>query len=306
MSPVAHVAARQHDPSYDRAAAPSREFSVESNRAVAIDRSEGHKPDAAARSRHVTQYRRAAHSRWLAPLLDIIMPPLCLACRIPLESHDSLCPTCWSGIDFIRPPLCDRLGLPLAYDAGAGSLSALAIAAPPVYGRARAAARFSGVMRDLVHDLKFRDRHDARKLFGRWMAAAGREILADADLLVAVPLHRRKLLSRRFNQAALLSLEVTRLTGIPSAPLALTRTRATESQVGLTHDQRQANVRRAFAVPPAHAREIAGKRIVLVDDVITTGATVSAAAEALLAAGATNVDVLALALVTDTTGTLLA
>ncbi|MBL8567353.1 MAG: ComF family protein [Hyphomicrobiaceae bacterium] len=241
--------------------------------------------------------------RVVSPFLDTIVPPLCLACHAPLASHDALCSGCWSDIDFIRPPLCDRLGLPLSYDSGAGTLSALAVAEPPVYGRARAVARHTGAMRQLIHDLKFRDRQDARRLFGRWLAEAGRELIAEADVLVPVPVHRMKLLRRRFNQAALLADELARLTGRPSAPLALERRRKTATQLGLTREQRRTNVSRAFAVPDRRDPLVRGRRVLLVDDVITTGATISAATAALLDAGAANVDVLALALVTDTTGT---
>lgn len=237
-------------------------------------------------------------------ILDIVTPPLCLHCHKPMATHDALCAACWSKIDFIRQPHCDRLGIPLPYDAGAGTVSAKAMAEPPVYRRARAVARFDGVMRELIHDLKFRDRHDARNLFGRWLAEAGRDLIDEADVLVPVPLHRWKLLRRRFNQAAILSAELARLTGRPSAPLALQRTRSTHRQIGLTLTQRRQNVKGAFAVPQRHLPEIAGRRVLLIDDVITTGATVSAATIALQAAGAATVDVLALALVTDTASAL--
>ncbi|MCB1515817.1 MAG: ComF family protein, partial [Hyphomicrobiaceae bacterium] len=172
-----------------------------------------------------TAHMRRIATSGLVRLADIITPPLCLACHSPLGTHDSLCPACWIRIDFIRPPLCDRLGIPLPFDAGAATLSAQAIAAPPVYGRARAVARYDGVMRDLVHDLKFHDRHDAVRLFGRWLAETGRDLIADADLMVPVPLHRLKLLRRRFNQAAVLTAELSRITATPAAPLALIRTR---------------------------------------------------------------------------------
>ena len=115
---------------------------------------------------------------------DLIVPPVCLACHRPLSSHDCICPDCWSDIDFIRAPLCDRLGIPLPFDVGGPMISAAAAADPPDYDRARAVARFDGVMRQLVHDLKFRDRHDARRLFGRWLTEAGAELLADADVVV--------------------------------------------------------------------------------------------------------------------------
>lgn len=232
-------------------------------------------------------------------IADLVMPPLCLTCHAPLTSHHSLCPTCWSQIDFIREPLCDRLGLPMPFDAGGTMVSAAAIADPPEYDRARAVARFDGVMRELVHDLKFRDRHDARRLFRRWLAGAGAELLEDADVIVPVPLTRWRLLGRRFNQAAILADEIAGEKGVRMEPLALLRTRRTRPQVGLTRAQRRKNVSGAFAVARGHADRISGAKVVLVDDVITTGATARACARALKRAGAARVDVLALAMVTD-------
>jgi ComF family protein len=238
--------------------------------------------------------RRAAGA-----VADLVMPPLCLSCHAPLTSHDALCPGCWGKIDFIRAPLCDRLGLPMPFDTGGTMVSAAATADPPDYDRARAVARFDGVMRDLVHDLKFRDRHDARRLFGRWLVQAGAELLAGADVIVPVPLTRWRLLGRRFNQAAILAEEVSRLTGVGAEPLALLRTRRTLPQVGLTRVQRRNNVAGAFAVASDRKAQIAGARVVLIDDVITTGATARACARALKRARPAGVDVLALAMVTD-------
>ena len=237
--------------------------------------------------------------RAFGALADVLMPPLCLACHRRLAAHDALCPNCWRDIDFIRAPLCDRLGLPMPYDTGAPLISAAAAADPPVYGRARAVARFEGVMRTLIHDLKFHDRHDARRLFGRWLVEAGAELLADAELLVPVPLTRRRLLSRRFNQSALLAQEVARIAQIKVEPLALLRVRSTKAQVGLSRQQRRENVANAFAVAKHRKDAVTGKKVVLIDDVITTGATAAACARALKRAGAARVDVLALAMVTD-------
>jgi ComF family protein len=178
-------------------------------------------------------------------------------------------------------------------------ISAAAAAAPPDWDRARAVARYDGVMRTLVHDLKFRDRHDARRLFGRWLAHAGTELLHDADLIVPVPLTRSRLLRRRFNQAAILATEVSRCSGIPSEPLLLLRTKSTPPQVGLTREQRRQNVSGAFALAEHRRARVAGAKIVLVDDVVTTGATANACARTLKRGGAARVDVLTLALVTD-------
>lgn len=238
----------------------------------------------------------------LSHLADTLVPPLCLACHAPLAVQDAICPECWRRIDFIRPPLCDRMGLPLPFDPGGRAISAAAAAHPPDYDRARAVARYDGVMREMIHAFKYSDRHDATHLFGRWLMEAGKELLAEADTIVPVPLNRFRLLARRYNQSALMARELARLTGRAYDPMCLVRARRTIPQFGLTRAQRDDNVRGAFTVAD-HARErLRGKRIVLVDDVITTGATVGACARALKRAGAAAVDVLALGLVTDITG----
>lgn len=232
-------------------------------------------------------------------LSDLLVPPLCLSCRSPLSGHDSLCATCWSGIDFIRAPLCDRLGIPLPYDTGEPrTVSAGALADPPRYDRARAVARYAGTMRELIHALKYGDQHHMVRLFGRWLAVAAAELAADAHLIVPVPLARSRLWSRRFNQSALVAAALGRETGIAHDPLALIKKRATPSQVGLTLEARRRNVEGAFAVDPARRASIKGRNIILVDDVVTTGATVEACAIALRRAGAARIDVAALGRVT--------
>ena len=231
-----------------------------------------------------------------ARTLDLIIPPSCLACREPIATHDAICAACWREIRFVRPPLCDRLGLPMPFDPGGTVISAAAIAHPPDYDRARAVALFSAVMRDLVHQLKYADAHHARTRFGKWFAGAGAELIADCDVILPVPMHRRRLLARRFNQSAILARELARQENKLFAPTLLLRKKATRSQVGLTTAQRRANVAGAFQLARGAKPQIAGKRILLVDDVITTGATINACARTLKRAGATGVDALALAI----------
>lgn len=187
----------------------------------------------------------------------------------------------------------------MPYDIGETMISAAAAAHPPIFDRARAVARYDGLMRDLIHDFKFRDTHHAKRLFGRWLTQCDAALVDQADVIVPVPLARGRLLSRRFNQAQILAAEVARRAGKPILSLALNRVRATTHQVGLTRLQRERNVAGAFAVSNAFTPQLAGRSILLVDDVMTTGATASAAAKALKSAGAQRVDVLVLAIVTE-------
>jgi len=242
---------------------------------------------------------RAEVRRALAACADIIVPASCLVCRTPVGEHHVLCAPCWREVHFIRPPLCDVLGIPLPFETGERTVSAGALARSPAYDRARAVAHFSGSMRTLVHQFKYADRHDARALFGRWLAEAGRELLGGVDVVVPVPLTRWRLLSRRFNQAAILAQELARQTGLGLDPQLLRRTRFTKTQVGLTHDQRRRNVAGAFSVPRGRRASLEGRNVLLVDDVITTCATAEACARVLKRAGASRVDVLSLALVTN-------
>jgi ComF family protein len=234
----------------------------------------------------------------LRAALDLALPRLCAACRAPVEGQ-GLCPACWSKLSFIGRPYCERLGIPFVYDPGPGILSMEAIADPPAYHRARAAVRFDEISRALVHALKYGDRLDLAPMMGRWLSNAGRELLADADALVPVPLHWRRRWARRFNQSALLAAAVSAASGLPIAAGALKRVKATAQQVGLTRTERAANIQGAFRVPAENKAAVAGRRLVLIDDVLTSGATVDGCARALLRAGAANVDVLVFARVAD-------
>lgn len=229
--------------------------------------------------------------------VDLVFPPACLSCRAATAAPDSLCAACWAKIRFIERPFCERLGAPFAVDLGAeGLLSPEAVADPPVYARARAVARFEdGPVRELTHRLKYGDRLELAKPMGAWMARAGAELLADADLLAPVPLHKRRLIFRRFNQANALAQAVSMASGVPVNPFVLARIKPTASQVGLSRTQRAINLQGAFRVPDDLAPLIAGRAVILVDDVLTSGATVNAASRALLRGGAKRVDVLVFA-----------
>jgi ComF family protein len=229
---------------------------------------------------------------------DLILPAICVSCGTLITRHNLLCPKCWASLHLITPPLCNRLGIPLpGYEGEDPHISMQALANPPVFSRARAAAHYGGIVRRLIVRFKFEDKHEPLPLFVKLMREAGRELLADAGLLVPVPLHRLRLLQRRFNQSALLARGLSRATGVPAAVTALQRIRRTAAQVGLDQEARRENVAKAFCVSRSGLKPVQGKNVVLIDDVITTGATANACAGALLAGGAARVDVLAIALV---------
>jgi ComF family protein len=232
-------------------------------------------------------------------VLDIALPTLCVACREPVDG-EGVCAACWAKLSFIEPPYCPRLGIPFVYDPGPDMLSMEAIASPPAYQRARAAVRYDEVARTLVHALKYQDRTDLAPAMGRWMARAGRELLDGADMLIPVPLHWRRAWHRRYNQSGALARSIERQSGVALRGDVLQRVRATEQQVGLSRPQRASNVQGAFKVSPDRQSEIAGRRLVLIDDVLTSGATTDACARALLRAKAAQVDVLVFARVVDT------
>jgi ComF family protein len=237
------------------------------------------------------------HSVWRTAL-EVALPRLCPACREPVDGN-GLCAACWSKLSFIARPYCERLGIPFVYDPGPGVLSVQAIADPPAYHRARAAVRYDDVARALVLALKYGDRLDLAPVMGRWMANAGSEILEEADAVVPVPLHWRRLWARRFNQSAALASAISAASGVPVALAALKRVKATAQQVGLSRTERATNVQGAFRVPDEGKTEVRGRRLVVVDDVLTSGATAEGCARALLRAGAVNVDVLVFARVVD-------
>ncbi len=236
--------------------------------------------------------------RLASAAIGLVYPPTCVACGGATGQPHALCAACWRGLRLIERPYCERLGTPFALDLGIGSLlSPGAIAEPPVFGRARAVAIYDGTARDLVHRLKYGDRLDLARLMGRMMASAGREVLDEAELIVPVPLHGLRLWRRRFNQSALLARTIGGIAGKPCELHALVRVKATRPQVGLTRAQRAANLQGAFRVADSARSRIAGRRLLLIDDVSTTGATGNAAARVLLRAGAAGVDLLTFATV---------
>ena len=206
---------------------------------------------------------------------------------------------CWQKLTYLEYPLCDVLGLPFAYDQGAGSLSAQALADPPPWDRGRAAVIFDDAAKGLVHGLKYRDNTEAGLFMARMMGRVGRELVAEADMVMPVPLHKSRLWKRRFNQAAFLAQPIALGAAKTFTTDILLRELPTRQQVGLNAEARRKNVRKAFQVPFEKQALVAGKTILLVDDVRTTGATLGACSEALKKAGAARVFVLTFALVKE-------
>ena len=232
-------------------------------------------------------------------ILDVGLPPLCPSCRDPVGDGAGLCASCWSKLSPIERPFCEKLGIPFTYDPGPGIYSMQAIADPPAYARARAAVRYDDVARSMVHALKYGDRLDLAPVMARWMARAGTELLADAEVAVPVPLHWRRMWARRFNQSAMLAKAISEVSGAPVAENALKRVKATAQQVGLSQAERARNVQGAFRVPPEGRAEVKGRSLVLIDDVLTSGATADACARALLRVGARSLDVVVFARVVN-------
>lgn len=228
-------------------------------------------------------------------VLDALLPPRCAACGEPADRPRSLCLACWSALRFVTRPLCAVCGDPFETAPPGEPVCGDCLAAPPPWGRARSALRYDDASRPLVLGFKHGDRLHLAALLAGWMQAAGADLLAGAEVIVPVPLHRWRLLARRYNQAAVLAQALGRGTGVPVADAALLRVRRTPSQGRLSRDQRARNVQGAFRVAERQRPVIEGRRVLLVDDVLTTGATAAACTRALLRAGAGGVDLLTLA-----------
>jgi ComF family protein len=228
-------------------------------------------------------------------VIDAIYPPRCLTCTTETDAAHGLCPACWRDTHFIAGSVCDACGLPLVGEAEAGDRCETCLRHPPAWDRGRAATVYSGAARRAILGLKHGDRLDLTPTLAGWLALAGHDLLPDADLLAPVPLHWRRLIRRRYNQSAELARHLGRRTGLPVMADLLIRNRMTVPQERMTRDQRHENQAGALGVNPRRRGLVAGRRILVIDDVMTSGATLSAAAEACRDSGAARIDVLVLA-----------
>lgn len=231
----------------------------------------------------------------LSRALNLVFPPQCLSCDTLVEEHGTLCLECWQGIRFITDPLCACCGLPFEYALGKEALCGDCMREHPVYTRARAIFRYDDHSRKLVTRLKYADQTQLASVYGTWLAKFGKELIGVSDVIIPVPLHYWRFVQRRYNQSALLAQSLRKQCHLPILPDGLKRIRHTKPQPGLTRKQRIDNVRGAFRVPDKYIGAIKGKNILLIDDVMTTSATITACSKALLDTGATSVNVLTLA-----------
>lgn len=228
-------------------------------------------------------------------LLDAVLPPRCFACGEVVPAQAALCAACWSDLNFLGEPCCRICGLPFPFDQGAKALCPACAKERPAFDRARAALMYDEASRRLILPFKHGDRIEAARPFARWLQVAGWKSLERAELILPVPLHRWRLLKRRYNQAGLLAQALSRECGLPVAVDLLRRIRATPTQGRRSREARRRNVAGAFALAPGAAKVLEGRRLVLVDDVMTSGATLDAVAKVLRRAKPKSIDVLTLA-----------
>jgi len=231
--------------------------------------------------------------------LDFLLPPLCFSCRAPVEVQGGLCARCWSGLRFITKPYCTSCGFPFAHEMPAGLVCGSCHSYPPVFARARAAVGYDIGSRPVILSFKHGERTEGLATLAGWLKNAGGDLLEECDVIIPVPLHPRRLFKRRFNQSALLARALGETTGKAVDVFSLKRKKNTRSQGGLNARQRRQNVRAAFMVPRDKRPAIKGQRVLLIDDVMTTGATAENCTRALNAAGAEKVLVLTLARVVE-------
>ncbi|WP_424930145.1 ComF family protein [Amaricoccus tamworthensis] len=233
-------------------------------------------------------------SAMINSVVNTIFPPRCLACSESTDAPHGLCPDCWKDTHFISGDTCCKCGVPLVGEAGEDDTCETCQRHPPAWNRGAAALLYNGAGRRMVLALKHGDRLDTVRPLARWMALAGDGVIDRSDMIAPVPLHWRRLLKRRYNQSAELARALSRISGKEARTQLLMRKRFTTPQEKMDRTARAENQSGAFAVNPKELERLQGKAVLIVDDVLTSGSTLSGCAETLLAAGAAEVNVLVL------------
>ncbi|KKB96192.1 DNA utilization protein GntX [Candidatus Arcanobacter lacustris] len=228
-------------------------------------------------------------------ILDLIFPPKCLICGSLIASMPGLCSNCWANINFISKPACAKCNLPFEYDFGEDVICGACTASKPLYHKAKSVFIYDDFSKPLLHGLKYQDKTHLAPYLASLMRIAAGDLLSYSDIIIPVPLHKKKLLSRLYNQSALLSLYLHKSTKIPFEPNLLIKHKNTKTQTGLTKKQRLSNIKGSFMINEKFIYQVKDKNIMLVDDVITTGATINACTRLLLKYGANKVNILTLA-----------
>lgn len=243
----------------------------------------------------------ANYSRYIElfkTVLDTILPPRCVGTGKIVDIQGSISPDFWSELNFIEKPFCKTCGLPFSFDVGEDCLCANCLDTPPEFDKTRAAVVYNDASRKVILAFKFKDKTHYLHTFVPWMMRSGAELIKTADYIIPVPLHNKKLRQRLFNQSALLAQEIARRSGKNYLAEGLIRSRNTTPQKGLSKKERLANISGAFEVNKKFAKELTGKTVLLIDDIFTTGSTLNECAKMLKKAGATEVNILAIARVT--------
>jgi ComF family protein len=226
-------------------------------------------------------------------LLDTLFPAHCFLCQEILTENVHLCAKCWGDVDFITSPFCQICGMPFSFEVGAETLCGSCIKETPAYDKMRVVAHYGGAMRKLILPFKHGDKTELVSIFADWLHKAGQEIFGECDVIVPVPLHFKRLLMRRYNQAGLLANELSKKVNIPVDHFILSRHKYNSTQKDLSRKERFRNLQGAFQIK--NKSYIKGKNLLIIDDVVTTGATAQSCASLLKHSGAKKVEMLALA-----------
>lgn len=228
-------------------------------------------------------------------LVGTLFPPRCASCHETVTRHGALCAKCWGNMHFITEPFCLRCGLPFEYHLGMDAICGVCLRSPPAFAQARSVLRYDASSRQTVRAFKYHDKTQLAPVFAPWLARAGEQFLSRVEWIIPVPLHWKRLLLRRYNQAALLAYALSHVCGLPVLPDIVLRKKSTPPQAGLTRKGRENNMRGAFMVRENMRAALKSKSVLLIDDVMTTGTTLNACARVLHDAGVVDVYAVTLA-----------